>query len=77
MTSKRLRYSAHHYLLDDLERQVGAFVEHYNHVHYHESVDNPDPGSAQPRQSWPSVNASNATLWQTVACSIDCRPLKL
>jgi RNA-directed DNA polymerase len=33
-----------HYLLDDLERQVGAFVEHYNHVHYHESVDNPDPG---------------------------------
>ncbi len=24
----------------DLERQVSAFVEHYNNVRYHESLDN-------------------------------------
>ena len=24
----------------DLERQVAAFVEHYNHARYHESLDN-------------------------------------
>ena len=27
----------------DLERQVRAFVEHYNHVRYHESIDNLTP----------------------------------
>ncbi|MFK4531888.1 transposase InsO family protein [Bradyrhizobium ottawaense] len=30
----------HYYIPGDLERQVGALVEHYNHVHYHESIDN-------------------------------------
>lgn len=28
-----------YYLPGDLERQIGAFVEHYNHVRYHESID--------------------------------------
>jgi putative transposase len=32
-----------YYLPSDLERQVGAFVEHYNHVRYHESIDNLTP----------------------------------
>ncbi|MGY3238186.1 putative transposase [Bradyrhizobium sp. USDA 4472] len=32
-----------YYLPGDLERQVGAFVEHYNHVRYHESIDNLTP----------------------------------
>ncbi|KYK50600.1 integrase [Bradyrhizobium liaoningense] len=32
-----------YYLPSDLERQVGAFVEHYNHVRYHESIDNLAP----------------------------------
>ena len=27
-----------YYLPGDLERQIGAFVEHYNHVRYHESI---------------------------------------
>lgn len=31
------------YLPGDLERQVGAFIEHYNHDRYHESVDNLAP----------------------------------
>jgi len=30
----------HYYLPGDLERQVAAFVEHYNHARYHESLGN-------------------------------------
>ena len=33
----------HYYLPGDLERQVAAFVAHYNHARYHE----------EPRQSYP------------------------
>ncbi len=29
-----------YFLPGDLERQIEAFVEHYNHQRYHESVDN-------------------------------------
>src|SRR6516164_6226405 len=32
-----------YYLPGDLERQIGAFVEHYNHVRYHESISNLTP----------------------------------
>jgi RNA-directed DNA polymerase len=32
-----------YYLPGDLEQQIGAFVEHYNHVRYHESIDNLTP----------------------------------
>jgi putative transposase len=32
-----------YYLPSDLERQIGAFVEHYNHIRYHESIDNLTP----------------------------------
>jgi RNA-directed DNA polymerase len=31
------------YLPGDLERQIDAFVEHYNHVRYHESINNLTP----------------------------------
>ncbi len=33
----------HYYLPGDLEAQVRAFVEHYNHGRYHESLDNLTP----------------------------------
>jgi transposase InsO family protein len=33
----------HYYLPGDLEAQVGAFVEHYNHQRYHESLSNLTP----------------------------------
>ena len=33
----------HYYLPSDLERQVAAFVVHYNHARYHESLDNLTP----------------------------------
>jgi len=32
-----------YYLPGDLERQIAAFVEHHNHVRYHESIDNLTP----------------------------------
>jgi putative transposase len=32
-----------YYLPGDLERQIGAFVEHCNHVRYHESIENVIP----------------------------------
>ena len=32
-----------YYLPGDLERQIGAFVERYNHVRYHESIENVTP----------------------------------
>ena len=32
-----------YYLPGDLERAVGAFVDHYNHRRYHESLDNLTP----------------------------------
>ena len=69
-----------YYLPGDLERQIGAFVEHYNHVRYHESIDNLTPADvyfgraetilAERRRIKPPPS-------QTAACSIDCRPLKL
>jgi putative transposase len=31
------------YLPGDLEWQIGAFVEHYNHVCHHEIIDNLTP----------------------------------
>jgi RNA-directed DNA polymerase len=33
----------HYYLPGDLERQVAAFIDHYNHARYHESPGNLTP----------------------------------
>ena len=35
-----------HYLPGDLEAQIEAFVEHYNHQRYHESLNNVTPADA-------------------------------
>ena len=35
----------HYYLPGDLERQIEAFVDHYNHRRYHESLDNLTPAN--------------------------------
>ena len=42
-----------YYLPGDLEQQTGVFVEHYNHIRYHESIENLTPadvyfGRAEP-----------------------------
>ena len=33
----------HYFLPGDLEQQIEAFVDHYNHQRYHESLDNLTP----------------------------------
>ena len=33
----------HYYLPGELERQIEAFIDHYNHRRYHESLDNLTP----------------------------------
>ena len=35
-----------YFLPGDLERQIEAFVEHYNHRRYHESLENVTPADA-------------------------------
>jgi putative transposase len=35
-----------YFLPGDLEAQIGAFVDHYNHRRYHESLDNVTPADA-------------------------------
>ena len=35
----------HYYLPGDLERQVAALVEQYNHARYHESLNNLSPAN--------------------------------
>ena len=35
-----------YYLPGDLEAQIGAFIEHYNHTRYHESLENVTPADA-------------------------------
>ncbi len=67
----------HYYLPGDLERQVAAFVEHYNHDRYHESLDNLTPadvyfGRLKPSSS--NAKGSNARQSQIVACSTNGAP---
>ena len=69
-----------YFLPGDLERQISTFVEHYNHVRYHESLSNltrPTSTSAEQTQSWLRVNVSSVQPSLPDACSISCRPPKL
>jgi RNA-directed DNA polymerase len=66
-----------YYLPGDLERQIGAFVEHYYHVRYHESIDNLTSADVYFGRSETILAERKRIKLATVACSIDCRPLKL
>jgi hypothetical protein len=66
-----------YFLRGDLEAQIGAFVDDYNHRRYHESIDNltrgtSTSGAVQP--SWRDEQGSNDRPFPTVACSTGCRP---
>src|ERR1700722_10912108 len=69
----------HYYLPGDLERQVAAFVAHYNHARYHDTLHNPTPAdlSGALRPSSSNAKGSSARQSQTVACSTTCMPHNL
>ena len=69
-----------YYLPGDLERQIDGFVRHYNHVRYHESIDNLTPADVyfgRAETILAERQRISEKLWQTDACSISCRPPKL
>jgi hypothetical protein len=53
-----------HSLPGDLEAEIAAFVEGYNHRRYHESIDNPTPAEVYFRRG-PTILAERE--WQTIA----------
>ena len=56
-----------YYLPGDLERQIGAFVEHYNHVRYHESIDNLTPADVYFCRAEAILAERNRIKRQTIA----------
>ena len=65
-----------YFLPGDLEAQIAAFIDDYNHRRYHESLDiSPPPTSTAgaARRSWPNDKRSNDRPLPTVACSTVCR----
>jgi len=65
-----------YFLPGDLEAQVAAFVDDYNHRRYHESIDNltpPTSTTAVGQPSWPNENGSSDRPLPTLACSSGCR----
>ena len=71
----------HYYLPGDLERQVAAFVEHYNHARHQPRASvislRLTSTSGGPRPSSSNAKGSNARPSQIVVCSITCMPLNL
>ena len=70
----------HYYLPGDLERQVAAFVKHYNHNRYHESLDNLTPADVYFGRADTVLLERERIKRQTiaiVACSTNCAPHNL
>ena len=71
----------HYYLPGDLERQVAAFVAHYNHARYHESLAisrRPTSTSDEPRPSSSNAKGSSARQSQpSLAASTACRIISI
>jgi putative transposase len=56
-----------YYLPGDLERAVAAFVEHYNHHRYHESLDNLTPADVYFGRDQRILNARREIKRKTIA----------
>ena len=57
----------HYDLPGDLERQVAAFVEHYNHARYHESLGNLTPADVYFRRAEAILLERERIKRQTIA----------
>jgi Integrase core domain len=55
-----------YFLPGDLEAQIGAFVEHCNHQHYHESLDNVTPADAYFGRAAPIIKQRERIKRQTI-----------
>jgi hypothetical protein len=69
-----------YFLPGDLEAQIDAFVTHYNHRRYHESINDLTPAdvySDTGLPSWQNEKGSNDRPSQTVACRASSRPPKI
>ena len=56
-----------YYLTGDLERQLGSFVEHYNHRRYHESIDNLTPADVYFGRAESILNERELIKHETIA----------
>ena len=55
-----------YFLPGDLEAQIGAFVEHYNHERYHESLNNVTPADAYFGRAEAIINQRKRIKRQTI-----------
>ena len=56
-----------YYLPGDLERAIAAFVDHYNHRRYHESLDNLTPADVYFGRHHRILNARREIKRRTIA----------
>ena len=65
----------------ELEQKFGDFVAHYNHLRYHESINQPDTGrgllSVAVRQSFWKEKGSNVAPSEPEACNTAARLLNI
>ena len=66
-----------YFLPGDLERQIDAFVEHYNHQRYHESLNNVTPADAYFGREQAIIKQRERIKRQTIksgACNTESSP---
>jgi len=71
LTLKNRILLENYYLPGELEARIEAFVAHYNHLRYHESIDNLTPADVYFGRGQPSCwkeKGSNAKPSNTDAC---------